>query len=261
MPAGWNKGLSKLTDERVRKNATAQSLKMKAEAAAMTPDERKQRWGKGHRVGGIRKGAGRGKKGWYKGYWCDSSWELAWVIYQLDHGEIFVRNTEGFEYTYKGIRRKFYPDFIIRGTYIEIKGWLDAINKEKIHQFVKTLVVLGKNEMKPYLQYVEKAYGKDFIRLMGITPPEYRCMGCGTLVSRRSKQCASCAAKLQPTKIDWPDTKTLRELVNSTSYADVGRRLGVSDNAVRGRIKRHGGEYGYRAVSSELQSDALTKLC
>ena len=48
--------------------------------------------------GGLRHGSGRGKKGWYKGYWCDSTWELAWVIYQLDNGKVPVRN--------KGEKRK-----------------------------------------------------------------------------------------------------------------------------------------------------------
>ena len=28
---------------------------------------------------------GYGKHGWYKEYWCDSSWELAYVIYNLDY--------------------------------------------------------------------------------------------------------------------------------------------------------------------------------
>ena len=43
-----------------------------------------------------------GIKGWYKGFWCDSSWELAYVIYNLDHGIEFRRNTEKFEYEYCG---------------------------------------------------------------------------------------------------------------------------------------------------------------
>ena len=54
--------------------------------------------------GGLRKGSGRGKKGYYKGYWCDSSWELAWVIYQLDHNIKIKRNWEKFEYEYNNIK-------------------------------------------------------------------------------------------------------------------------------------------------------------
>ena len=44
--------------------------------------------------GGYRKGSGVGKGGWYKGYWCDSSYELAWIIFNIEHGNLFTRNTE-----------------------------------------------------------------------------------------------------------------------------------------------------------------------
>ncbi|MEI7942893.1 MAG: hypothetical protein WCH76_06985 [Candidatus Riflemargulisbacteria bacterium] len=46
----------------------------------------------GGKSGGYRRKSGRGKHGWYKGIWCDSSWELAWVMYHLDHGIPFERN-------------------------------------------------------------------------------------------------------------------------------------------------------------------------
>ena len=44
--------------------------------------------------GGIKKGSSRGKCGWYNGYWCDSSYELAWIIYQLEFNINFKRNLE-----------------------------------------------------------------------------------------------------------------------------------------------------------------------
>jgi hypothetical protein len=65
--------------------------------------------------GGYRKGSGVGKGGWYKGYWCDSSYELAWVIFNIEQGNSFVRNTQEFEYIWKGKKRKYIPDFIING--------------------------------------------------------------------------------------------------------------------------------------------------
>ena len=121
-------------------------------------------------AGGLRKGSGRGKKGWYKGFWCDSSWELAWVIYNLEHNIIFERNNTGFEYEYKNKKKKYYPDFIINNTYYEIKGRrcyadMDSENKEKIKNFKFNLVVLYSNDIKPYLDYVIKKYGKDYIIL------------------------------------------------------------------------------------------------
>lgn len=120
--------------------------------------------------GGLRKGGGRGKKGWYKGYWCDSSWELAWVIYHLEHKINFQRNTEGFEYEFKNKKRRYYPDFIIKNTYYEIKGRenfnkLDEQNKEKIKQFKKDIVILFKKDMKQYIEYTIKKYGKQYISL------------------------------------------------------------------------------------------------
>ena len=43
------------------------------------------------------------------------------------------------------------------------------------------------------------------------------------------------------TVIDWPDHLTLKEMVEKTSYSEVGRRLGVSDNAVKKRLKKFDG--------------------
>ena len=120
--------------------------------------------------GGYRMGSGVGKSGWYKGYWCDSSWELAWVIYNIEHNITFERNNVGFEYEYKGRKRKYHPDFLISETYYEIKGRrsfekMDDENKEKIKQFKFNLNVLYEKDMKQYLTYVINKYGKDYIRL------------------------------------------------------------------------------------------------
>lgn len=59
------------------------------------------------------KESGYGKHGWYKEYWCDSSWELAYVIYNLDHNIKFKRNYQGFTYIFNNKLHKFYPDFIL----------------------------------------------------------------------------------------------------------------------------------------------------
>ena len=120
------------------------------------------------KTGGIRKGGGRGKKGWYKEYWCDSSWELAWVIYSIEHNIKFERNKEGFEYTFQNEKHKYYPDFILEsGEYIEIKGYLTEQVKEKIKQFPYKLNVLGKNDIEKYILYAKEKYGNDFIKLYG----------------------------------------------------------------------------------------------
>jgi hypothetical protein len=115
--------------------------------------------------GGYIPGSGRGKQGRYKGIWCDSSWELAWVIYHLDHDIKFERNTEKFEYQFDGAKHLYTPDFKINDNYIEIKGFRTVQVNEKINQFTKNLIVLEERELTPILKYVIEKYGKDYIRL------------------------------------------------------------------------------------------------
>lgn len=129
-------------------------------------------WNKGKKCpqisgnqGGRRQGSGRGKKGWYKGYWCDSSWELAYVIYNLDHDIKFERNHEKFYYMFEGKEHYWLPDFIVDGVYEEIKGYEDNKAKAKHTSFDKPLNILRNKDMKPYLEYVIKKYSKDFIKL------------------------------------------------------------------------------------------------
>jgi endogenous inhibitor of DNA gyrase (YacG/DUF329 family) len=118
------------------------------------------------KTGGYREKGGRGKQGWYKGYYCNSSWELAWVIYQLEHETNFRRNTIGYPYEYNGKKFKFYPDFILdNGEYVEVKGYMDGKQRAKIDAFPSKLNVIGKNNIVPFIQYAEKKYGKNYIKL------------------------------------------------------------------------------------------------
>lgn len=173
----WNKGLTKKTDKRLEKlgkkiskncrgnpnftgkGKTIQSETLRRKKISATMKKK---------GGGYRRGSGRGKKGWYKGYWCDSSWELAWIIYQLDNGISFKRNTKKFTYIYRKRNRRWLPDFILKdGTYVEVKGYFTKQAKAKISSFKKKLLVVGKKEISPILKYVESKYGKDFIKLYG----------------------------------------------------------------------------------------------
>jgi len=106
------------------------------------------------------------KKGWYNGYWCDSSWELIFVIYNLEHNIKFERNQLGFEYLYKNEKHKWFPDFILENKlYIEIKNYDTNITKAKFKYFKLPLKVLYKDDIKYMFDYVIKKYGKDFIKL------------------------------------------------------------------------------------------------
>jgi hypothetical protein len=117
--------------------------------------------------GGVREGSSRSKHGWYKGYWCDSSYELAWVIFQLDHNISFKRNTEGFNYVFENKNKKYYPDFIMEdGLYVEIKNYKSKLTDSKLNSFPHKIIILYKEEIyQNVLPYVIENYGKNFINL------------------------------------------------------------------------------------------------
>ena len=157
----WNKGLTKETDERVKKNGVSFSNNLKSGKTNHNWKGRKHKKDtikKLSKNGGYRKGSGRGKSGWYKGYWCDSTWELAWVIYNIDHKINFERNTEGFEYTYLDKIFKYYPDFTQGDIYYEIKGFMDKKNKAKLDQFPYDLVIISSEEIDFFIKYVKEKY-------------------------------------------------------------------------------------------------------
>lgn len=119
-------------------------------------------------LGGYNKGSGRGKRGWFKDYWCDSSYELAFVIYCLDKNIKICRNTETFSYIHKGQECKYIPDFkrIDRENYfIEIKGWFNEREVDKVKYFPHKLKIYSGRGMKKILNYVRDKYGSNFLYL------------------------------------------------------------------------------------------------
>ena len=91
------------------------------------------------KTGGIRPNAYKKyKSGLYHGIHCDSSWELAFVIYCEEHNIELKRNTKSLHYLFEGKKFNYYPDFIINNQLYEIKGYENAkaIEKHKQHQEV-----------------------------------------------------------------------------------------------------------------------------
>lgn len=165
----WNKGLTKDTDERVLKSAKTQSATMIDAWASgrMAISEQAlaklSALAKATGFGGYTHRGGRGKKGRYRGIWCDSSWELAWVIYAIDHEIKFTRNTEKFPYFFNGKHLSYIPDFILEtGEFIEIKGYLSEQVDAKIEHFPHRLIVIDHSMIKPYIDYAIAKFGKDF---------------------------------------------------------------------------------------------------
>ena len=111
--------------------------------------------------GGYRVGSGRGKKGWYKGVFCDSSWELAFLFYHLDQGLNIERCKEKRQYVFNGEMHKYLPDFITDEGIVEIKGFKTKQWESKIKQN-PDVKVLYEKDMEKYLEYVISRFGNTF---------------------------------------------------------------------------------------------------
>lgn len=167
----WNKGKTKETDSRLMKQSIAISekyangeLQPHCTSHSQETKDKLSEIAKERNLGGYIKGSGRGKKGWYKGYFCDSSWELAYVIYCLDHNISIKRNTEKRQYVFHNEVKNYIPDFLVEDKLVEIKGYKTKEWEAKLSAN-SDIEVLYEKEMKPILSYVVQKYGKDFIEL------------------------------------------------------------------------------------------------
>ena len=146
----WNKGLTKETDERVKRQGQTYSQRVKDGIITS--------------VGGFRERAVKGcyKYGYYKNIRCDSSWELAFVVFNIEHNIPIKRNTQRFEYFIDGKKHIFIPDFVVNETeIIEIKGKQDSNWKRKQLAY-PNIKFIFKEDIKKYLDYVITKYGKEF---------------------------------------------------------------------------------------------------
>ena len=170
----WNKGLTKYTNEKLMQKAIKQSTIIKQgnpigafgrkgiNNYSCKPEIRAK-------ISATMKGnhnnnpqvTGRGKKGWYKGIFCSSTYELAFLIYCFDHN-INVKRYDGFyNYSYEGKSRRYYPDFIINNTIIEIKGFYTEKVKIKTESVKdRPIVVLYRKDLKEVFDYIESTYNK-----------------------------------------------------------------------------------------------------
>lgn len=64
-----------------------------------------------------------------------------------------------------------------------------------------------------------------------------KCKVCFKEINKYSTFCRKCFPR--KAKIVWPETETLKSMVDKLGYSEAGRCLGVSDNAVRKRLTVH----------------------
>jgi hypothetical protein len=156
----WNKGKTLSTNHRQKISASLVGQGMTEEAK----NKLRKTQAKNQRMGGFREGGGRGKKGRYKGIWCDSSWELAYLIWAFDHCISIQRFSEIRLYEFDGTIFKYHPDFLVDGQVVEVKGWKSPRWEAKIFQH-PDIVVIGPKEIPPFIAYAESKFGIDFVRV------------------------------------------------------------------------------------------------
>lgn len=116
----------------------------------------------------------------YDDTWFDSLDELAFWIWNKDNFFDIKRPDIKFEYYYNNEKHFYYPDFQIDDKYIEIKGpqflkddgtWQNPYNHELDSLYEAKRQCALKNDVtilyncEQYIEYVNKKYTKDFMRL------------------------------------------------------------------------------------------------
>lgn len=115
------------------------------------------------KAGGHRQGSGRGKKGWYKGFFCDSTYELVYIIYNLDNNITFKRCDRVYSYLKDDEVHNYHPDFeLADGTIIEIKGYHTALVDIKTNSVKdRPIIVLYESDLKYAFDWVKAHYNYD----------------------------------------------------------------------------------------------------
>lgn len=97
----------------------------------------------------------------YKGIHCDSSWELAYLVYCLEHNIDIKRCTEVRYYKLNKKVCKYFPDFVVNDQIVEIKGYFDKGAQIKSEQNPDIKVLLY-DDLKDSLEYTINKYGNNF---------------------------------------------------------------------------------------------------
>lgn len=88
-------------------------------------------------------------------------------------------------------------------------------------------IVIENNQLKPNHKLISKGF------------KHKNCIQCKTKIKKtKNGLCKKCYNKNREL-IDWPCVCILRANLNKSNYTRYSKQLGISDNALRGRLKRH----------------------
>lgn len=208
--------------------------------------------------GGYRNGSGKAKTGYYKGIYCGSTYELVWVIFQMDNNIPFSR----FPGTLEFEGRKYIPDFIQDGVIIEIKGYEDQDSVDR-----KTLVanangytvrLLRRDDLTAEFEWVKRHHiHKNLEELYDNYSPkfEYSCVECGTaFVSNKEKRlepvCSrKCSALLARKKRHNPSRKSNK--LSKAQVLEIFKNNSVTNDELASQF----------SISKSMVSSIKSKRC
>lgn len=208
-------------------------------------------------MGGYRQGSGRSKSGYYKGIYCGSTYELCWVIYNIDHNIEFTRFPGKLEKN--GVI--YYPDFLLadKKTIVETKGYEKQETVQQKTEVAEShgyiVCVLRKDDLKFVFDYVTKRYGTSkYYELYDDYKPQYEyvCNHCNStfFVDKKKKTdmyfCSRvCAGKHRKTFVmtDEVKRKISQSLINRNvkvkpkPYKRQYKQIWITDGKINTRIK------------------------
>ena len=160
----WNKGQTKDTNPIIAR--IAKKLKTIATGHALTKEKEELRRrkiseaAKRNHIGGFKLRSGRGHRGWYKDFFCSSTYELVYVIYNIDHNIKFNRCNRKYLYEYDGEQHYYHPDFELEdGSLVEIKGYVTDKVKAKLNSVSdRPIKMLCEKDLKYAFDYVKENY-------------------------------------------------------------------------------------------------------
>lgn len=109
------------------------------------------------KLGGARINSGKSISGWYKGIYCNSTYELAFLIYHIENNISIQRCDFYLEYEFQNKIHKYYPDFIVDNKIYEIKGRIDSKALAKQEQY-PNIIIIDKEKIQFYIQFVKRKF-------------------------------------------------------------------------------------------------------
>lgn len=102
-----------------------------------------------------------GKCGYYKGIFCGSTWELAFLIFNLDRGNEIKRCELTFRYELEDGIHTYFPDFIMDNIIYEVKGreYGSLVEKnEAVEKAGYEIIMIKKKEINPIIKVVKESF-------------------------------------------------------------------------------------------------------